>query len=140
MKNNSIKIFIVEDDMFYSKMLKSFLNNLGYSEVDLFHSGKDCLDNLAKNPSIIILDYTLGLDNGNEILKLIKKQNELVKVIMLSGQEYLHISVKSFKLGATDYIEKNKDSLKNVETTIRKIVEIGAELPDNEFNKKYITN
>lgn len=121
MRKQNAKIFIVEDDKFYAQLIQAFLTNLGYTDTKCFHSGSSCIENIQENPQIVILDYTLGLENGLEILKQIKNYNESIQVVMLSGQEYLHVSVKAFKHGASDYIEKNKDSLKNLESILNKI-------------------
>lgn len=122
MRKNETKIFIVEDDKFYAQLIQSFLEGSGYKNTSIYHSGFSCLENLNENPGIVILDYTLGLENGLMVLKKIKEQQPSCKVIMLSGQEFLHVSVKAFKYGVSDYIEKNKDALKNLEISIEKVL------------------
>ncbi len=137
MNKKTINIFIVEDDKFYSQLIQTYLTGLGYTNNSVFYSGSKCIEHLSDSPNIIILDYTLGFENGLEILKQIKEFNENIKVIMLSGQEYMHISVKSLKLGAYDYIEKNKESLNNLHITIEKII---AESEERQGNFDFLTN
>jgi DNA-binding NtrC family response regulator len=120
-KHNN-KIFIVEDDKFYAQLIQSFLEGSGFKDTSIFYSGFDCLNHMEEKPNIVILDYTLGLENGLMVLQKIKELQPSCKVIMLSGQEFLHVSVKAFKYGASDYIEKNKDSLKNLEISIDKVL------------------
>jgi DNA-binding NtrC family response regulator len=122
MKKNHINIFIVEDDKFFAQIVETYLNEKGFPNVHLYSSGSDCLQEMDKKPEIVILDYTLGFENGNEILKKIKEISPTTQVIMLSGQEFLHVAVKSFKYGAFDYIEKNKDSLTNLQKVLDRIL------------------
>ena len=123
MEKESIKIFVVEDDKFYAQLIQSYLMGIGFLDCTCFFTGFECVKNLDKRPQLVVLDYTLGLENGLETLKKIKQFDESIQVIMLSGQEYLHISVKAFRYGAGAYIEKDKNSLKNLESTIEKILE-----------------
>ena len=57
-------IVIVEDDQWYSEVLEYLLKMNPDYQVETFTSGKDCIDNLYKNPSLITLDYSLDDMNG----------------------------------------------------------------------------
>lgn len=124
MKAKKELIFIVEDDKFYAQILQAYLDNQGYQNTKLFYDGDSCLEHLNLKPDIVVLDYILGLHNGLEVLKKIKEQHPETHVIMLSGQEYLHVAVKSYKFGAFDYIEKNKNSLSKLNEVLEKIAEL----------------
>jgi DNA-binding NtrC family response regulator len=121
MKNQDYRVFVVEDDKFYAQLVQTFLLAQGYIDTQIFYTGKECLDNLHEKPTIVFLDYALGLYNGHEILKEIKEQCPDCYVVMLSGQEFLHIAVKSFKFGAFEYIEKNNKALENINKVLEKI-------------------
>ncbi|TNE54692.1 MAG: response regulator [Bacteroidetes bacterium] len=107
-------IFIVEDDGFYALLIQNLLVSHGYHNCHVFDSGKACLEHLDMKPKLIFLDYFLGLENGHSVLGQIKDLSPETYVVMLSGQEYVHISIKSFRLGAFDYIEKNKDASEHI--------------------------
>jgi DNA-binding NtrC family response regulator len=123
MERERIKIFILEDDKFYAQLIQTYLKGIGYLDCTCFFNGSDCLDKIEACPQLVILDYTLGLENGIEILKQIKHFDEKIQVIMISSQEYIHISVKAFRFGVNAYIEKDRDSLINLEKTIEKILQ-----------------
>src|SRR5690606_31650485 len=53
-----VKIFVVEDDPAYTKFLKYVLGLNPDYETEFFTTGKECLANLHKNPSVITLDYS----------------------------------------------------------------------------------
>ena len=63
-----IKIFIVEDDPAYSKLLEMVLQDDNY-DISVFDNGKDFLNNLDQQPDIITLDYNLHELKGTDILK-----------------------------------------------------------------------
>lgn len=106
MKNENTRIFIVEDDCFFSELINSFLLNRGYIKIKKYESGIDCINNLHQNPDVIILDYGLKDKNGIDTLKEIKSINPNIDVIFLSGQDKIKVAVTSLKYGAYDYIEK----------------------------------
>jgi two-component system, NtrC family, response regulator AtoC len=98
------RIFIVEDNDLYAKVLKRQLENDQF-EVFVFYNGRDCLDNLEKSPDVITLDYTLPDMNGDLILKEIKKRLPSVHVIIISGQNDINTAVGLLKNGAYDYLD-----------------------------------
>ena len=63
------KIFIVDDDKFYTYILEAKLNSIGHFDLEKFHTGQDCIDNAHKQPCIIFLDHLLGDTTGFEVLK-----------------------------------------------------------------------
>ena len=78
-----LKIFIVEDDPMYAKILNFHLSKNPDYEIENFASGKECIKNLYKNPAIITLDYTLPDMSGMEVLKKIRKHNPDISVIII---------------------------------------------------------
>jgi two-component system, OmpR family, response regulator len=114
MKNEKeILIFLVDDDALFLKSLEiDFAENTKYA-VKTFSTGEQCLENLSKNPNVIILDYHLdGIDknaiNGLETLDRIKKDNPQISVIMLSSQDKIEVAVNCMKHKAFDYIVKSE--------------------------------
>lgn len=103
----SFSIFIVEDDPWYGEVLKHHLSlNPDYNVV-LFESGKALLDNLHENPNLVCMDFGLPDMKGDQLLREIKKRNNNIQVIIISGQEDISVAVNLLKEGADDYIVKN---------------------------------
>lgn len=130
------KIFIVEDNVFYSELINSRLEEKNYTNVQLYHSGEDCIDNLYQNPDIVILDYDLGKMNGLDVLREIKSVNPNIHIVFLSGQENISVAVESLKYGAYDYVEKNNHSLGRIPGIIAQINKYNKVLLENEELKK----
>jgi DNA-binding NtrC family response regulator len=107
---NSFKIFVVEDDPIYARVLSYNLSQNPDYDVEVYENGKDCLANLYKKPDLISLDYSLPDMSGLDILSKIKEFNENIPVIIISGQDDINTAVKLLKEGAYDYIVKDDDT------------------------------
>lgn len=112
MKKNqdSFRIFVVEDDIWYSELLSYHLTLNPEYEVECYHTAKDCLANLFHNPAVICLDYSLPDATGEEVLKKIQNANPDIQVVIISGQEDVKTAVNLLKQGAYDYIVKDDDT------------------------------
>jgi len=113
--NESIKIFIVEDDPVYLKFLNYVIGLNPDHEIKTFSNGNDAINALHEKPSIITLDYSLPDKSGEEILKEIKEFDANIPVIIVSGQEEIGIAVQLLKLGAYDYIIKDEETKERLE-------------------------
>src|SRR5215216_3732185 len=94
-----LKIFIVEDDIWYSSMLEYHLSLNPDNQVSKFHSGKAFLDSLHQRPDIVTLDYSLPYLNGDAILKEITELSPETKTVIISGQENIKIAIDLLKKG-----------------------------------------
>ncbi len=110
MKSENLRIFIVEDDPTYIKLIKYIFELNPAFEIYQFNTGKECIDNLHLNPNIISLDYSLPDMTGSYILEKIKAYNENINVIVLSGQSDISTALELLKNGAYDYIVKNGEA------------------------------
>ncbi len=109
-QEETVKIFVVEDDPSYVKFLEYVLGLNPDFEIVVFKDGKSCLDNLHQKPKIVTLDYSLPDITGEEVIARIKNQAPDVFVIIISGQEDIATAVQLLKLGAYDYITKDKET------------------------------
>lgn len=117
-EQDPVKIFVVEDDPAYTKFLQYVLSLNPDFEVSAFETGRDCLDNLYKKPSIVTLDYTLPDMPGEKVLSEIKAFDNNIQVIIISAQEKIGTAVELLKLGAYDYITKDEDTKNRLLNTI----------------------
>jgi DNA-binding NtrC family response regulator len=130
---SSIRIFAVEDDPVFAKMLNYLLTLDPEHEVRVFNKGAELINQLYQKPSIVTLDYTLPDMTGEELLKRIKFQNPDIPVIIISGQENIRTAVKLLKSGAYDYITKDEDireRLLNTINNVKKNITLANELEE----------
>src|SRR5262249_22780057 len=60
----------------------------------------------AYSYDLIILDLMLPRLNGTEILRLVRRQNEHVPVLVLTARDAINDKVRHFEIGADDYLTK----------------------------------
>ena len=142
MESNTFKIFVVEDDEWYNRLLVHNLSLNPDYEIQSFATGKSCLDQLHQQPDVVTLDYRLPDMKGLEVLKQIKEINEGIQVILISEQEDIEVVVDLLKHGAYDYIVKSKDireRLLNTVNNIRKETQLKDEIKTlrKEVKQKY---
>ncbi|HEX7585934.1 MAG TPA: sigma-54 dependent transcriptional regulator [Prolixibacteraceae bacterium] len=142
MPEKAFKIFVVEDDEWYNRLLVHTLSLNPDYEIQSFTTGKDCLANLHQEPDIITLDYRLPDMKGLEVLKQIKEINEDIDIILISEQDDIEVVVTLLRLGAYDYIVKSKDireRLLNTVSNIRQGSNLKKEIVNlrQEVKKKY---
>ena len=105
------KTFIIEDDPVYSRMLEGQLEAKGLKNVQVFDSSESGLAALDQKPEFIILDFSLQGLNGLDTLREIKKRLPKTEVIVLTGLRNEKLFGESLEHGASDYLEKEEDSL-----------------------------
>ena len=140
--SKSFKIFVVEDDDWYNRLLVHNLSLIPDYDIESFTSGKDCIKNLNKEPDVITLDYRLPDMKGLEVLKEIKAINEDIQVVLISEQDDIEVVVELLKHGAYDYIVKSsdvKERLLNTVNNIRQGSRLKKEIVSlrQEVKKKY---
>ena len=113
MNDEKIKIFLVDDDKLYLKLLEIELLSQGDFNITTFATGESCIENLHDTPDVIVLDYHLdGIDktamNGIEALDKIKAGNSDIAVIMLSAQDSIDIAISCMHHKAFDYVVKSE--------------------------------
>jgi two-component system, NtrC family, response regulator AtoC len=121
MDSKPFRIFVVEDDEWYNRLLVHNLSLNPDYDIESFTTGKECLDNLYKSPDLITLDYRLPDIQGLEILKRIKQENEEIQVILISEQNEIEVVVELLKHGAYDYIVKSRDIRERLLNTVQNI-------------------
>lgn len=127
----NLKIFVVEDDLWYGELLVHHITMNPDYEVVKFTSAKEIIANLHLQPDVITLDYSLPDLNGDEVLKRIKTELPNTAVVIISGQENISTAINLLKKGAYDYIvkdEETKERLWNTINNIRQNVELREEV------------
>ena len=114
------KILIVEDEDAIRRVLKKVLSE--ENEKFVIDEAADGVDAVAKikinNYDLVICDIKMPKKDGIEVLNFIKKFNQEINVIMISGHGDLKTAVEAMRIGALDYIEKPPD-LNNLLTSVR---------------------
>lgn len=100
-----MKILVIEDDYDFSELIAIYLKRENW-QIDVFNESIDGLVAFKNEDyDLIILDIMLDDINGFELLKKIR-ESSIIPVIMLTALEDSTSKVKSFGLGADDYMIK----------------------------------
>lgn len=126
--DNKIKLFLVDDDAVYLKLLEIEFLQHGDFDIETYPTGELCLKNLSNKPDVIILDYYLdGVDvnamNGIDTLDKIKASNPNIPVVMLSSQDKIDIAISCMHHGAFDYVVKSETAFIRLQKIITAIFE-----------------
>jgi len=121
-----ILLFLVDDDVLFLKSLQIEFTQNTDSDIQTYITGELCLESIAQNPDVIVLDYYLNsVDknaiNGLETLDRIKSFNPAIPVIMLSSQDKIDVAVNCMKHQAFDYIVKSETAFLRLQKTITTI-------------------
>jgi two-component system OmpR family response regulator len=123
------RIFILDDDEVYLKVLHKVVGDSFDADVEVFTSSDAFYNALIRKPDIVVLDYYLGPKEPNKRngMDVLKRMNEILpqnpQIIILSSQEEDSSLVFDFvQEGAFNYIIKDRDALQNLKETIKEII------------------
>lgn len=130
MKNgNKIKLFLVDDDSVFLKLLEIEFLEHGDFDIETYATGELCMENISNGPDVIILDYYLdGIDrdamNGIDTLDKIKVFDPDIPVVMLSSQDRIDVAINCMHHKATDYVVKSETAFMRLQKIIDAIFEL----------------
>ncbi len=110
MNTKAVKIFLVEDDLSFGTVLKSYLEINDFS-VDWIDDGKYAVEHFRKGSfDICILDVMLPHVDGFTIANEIRQINNSVPIIFLTAKKLKDDVLKGYGAGGDDYITKPFDT------------------------------
>lgn len=100
------KILVIDDDVSFCVMLKTFLERKGYQVTNAFNyqDAQQAVD--KENFDVVLTDVRLPDSDGIELLKYIKNKSAQTQVILMTGYTEIKTAVNAMKLGAFDYVGK----------------------------------
>lgn len=114
-------IYLLQGNLFYSRVFKQHLHNLGYLDISIFQNASEMLENLNNPPDIIIYDFDVDCFQGEQIVKLLTETfPKACLLFSCSPTETYHIP-KYIKAGAIDYFIKDQQEMKSVENILENI-------------------
>jgi two-component system, NtrC family, response regulator AtoC len=142
MSTENIKVFVVEDNEWYRKLLVHTISLNPDYEVRAFETAKDALAEMHERPQIVTVDYRLPDMTGAELIEKILASDPNITVLAISEQEDIETAVSLLKLGAYDYLVKNKDIRDRLLNTLQHInkqarMQQRIETLEKEVQEKY---
>ncbi|MDR5591594.1 sigma-54 dependent transcriptional regulator [Christiangramia sp. SM2212] len=100
------KVLVVEDDVAFGTMLKTFLEKRDY-KVTLVYSASEAFKKISSDKfDLVLTDVRLPDNDGLEILKNVKAENPATQVIVMTSYAEISMAVNAMKEGAFDYVSK----------------------------------
>ncbi len=129
--NNKQHIFLVEDDLSFGAVLKSYLELNDY-EVTWVDDGKYAFEKFRNGIfQICILDVMLPNVDGFTIASDIRKIDKEIPLVFLTAKTLKEDILKGYNVGADDYITKPFDT-EVLLCKIQAIIKRQATQPENE--------
>ena len=121
-----VKILIVEDDPLMVRMYSKAFQLSSY-EVETAFDGEEAVNKLQKmdsKPTLILCDVMMPKMNGLDVLRQIKKDDNLKKipVIMLTNLAGEEDAEKALSLGAIAYLVKSEYDPKQVVAKVKEVI------------------
>jgi len=102
------EILVIDDNSDIRKLISSILKDQGHEVREAANYDQALIEINKKLPDVAIIDVKLdkGDNDGIELLSRLKKIDDDVPVIMISGHANVQMAVDSLKLGAFEFIQK----------------------------------
>jgi two-component system cell cycle response regulator len=105
-KGSKGKVLIVDDEPDTLEIIQVLLQVEGY-DVFTASTGEEGVKKAKQeNPEVILMDINLPGIDGNEALRMIRENNPLQCVIMLTAYATVDNAIQALKEGATDFVKK----------------------------------
>ncbi len=103
---NHIKILLIDDEVAYVNVLSNRLSKRNFYVAKAF-SGTEAIQILRRQDfDIAVLDLKMEDMDGIEVLKILKKMDPQLAVIMLTGHGSAKAAREGIEYGALDYLTK----------------------------------
>lgn len=101
-----VSILIVEDDVAFATMLKTFFQKRDYKVESAFSAGEGLRKLSLDSFDIVLTDVRLPDRDGLEILQEVKDNYSATQVIVMTNYAEINMAVTAMKNGAFDYVSK----------------------------------
>ncbi|ARN78018.1 hypothetical protein BST97_08400 [Nonlabens spongiae] len=125
---SKISVGIVDDHKIVRNGLKQLLEMNEDFEVTIeYENGLRFVkevEELEEKPNVFLLDYSMPMMNGLQVLKELKNQNSSIKCIILTQHDDQGIKIDAYEVGARGFLNKTCD-LDELVSTINRVHEHG---------------
>ena len=102
------EVLVIDDNSDIRSLVSGILKDKGFTVREAANYDQAMLEINKKLPDVAVIDVKLdkGDNDGLELLENIKKIDDNVPVIMISGHANVQMAIDSLKLGAFEFIQK----------------------------------
>ncbi len=99
-------ILIVEDDLTFSTMIKTWLGKKGFDVEAVGNCTRARKQLTSENYDLVLSDLRLPDQDGIHLLSWLREQNNYTPFIIMTSYAEIQTAVEAMKQGASDYISK----------------------------------
>ncbi|MDE2088523.1 MAG: response regulator transcription factor [Gammaproteobacteria bacterium] len=104
------RLLLVDDDVTFCQVLSDALEKRGFA-VRTAHDATEALHSAERDPpDYAVLDLRMPGASGLELIPRLKRLNEPIKIVVLTGYASIATAVEAVKLGAVHYLTKPADA------------------------------
>lgn len=104
--NNSLRVFVVDDDREMRQSLTQFLSRSG-CDTRSYASGREALSSVAtQSPDVVVSDIRMPGMSGLDLLRSVGALHRSPPVLLITAHGDVPMAVEAMKAGAFDFIEK----------------------------------
>lgn len=133
---NNIKVLLLEDNQHDAELIhyqiSKNIKKCKFKHVSKFNDFKSALDEYI--PDIILSDYNLVGFNGLDALKFVRKKCKLTPFIIVTGTIDEETAAKTIKMGAWDYVLKER--LSRLNSAMKNALELKDEKEKRAIDKE----
>ncbi|HTS43929.1 MAG TPA: response regulator [Puia sp.] len=134
-------VFIIDDDASVRRSLSLLLDAHGYV-VETYSSAEEYLEReMHKDTGCLILDVNLEGKSGMALQEELKKIEQHLPIIFITGNGNVHMSVETIRKGAINFLEKpfeEKELLNSVSEAIQLSQKLKEQQDKSRIAKKLI--
>jgi len=125
-RKDAVRFLIVDDEQIARNLLKTILQEAGYTFIDEVENGQEALDALRRNLyHLVLLDKNMPGMDGLQVLEHGKQIQRGCEFIIITAYGSLESVIKAMDLGAHSYITKPfpavSDVIRKIESAIKKV-------------------
>ncbi len=114
-------VLIVEDDEGLNRLIQKAISGRGF-RTERASNSLEVIEKIKKNPDmILLLDYMLPDTTGKQIIERLAYEGYKVPFVIMTGHGDERVAVEMMKLGARDYVIKDKDFIEILSEVVKKI-------------------
>lgn len=101
------RIFILDDDPVFGKLLAANLGRAGEFKIEKFTDPRACLEATAVDlPDAVFTDLNMPEIDGIEVTRRLREQSRHLPIFVVTAYAEIETAVEALKAGANDYLSK----------------------------------
>ena len=100
------QLLVIEDELVLAKNIARFFERQGHA-VSVAHDGREGVSLAGQvAPDAVIVDFQLPGLNGLEVIRELRRADDQVRIVMITGHGSINLAVEAMKAGSMDLLTK----------------------------------